>query len=522
MQFQATEIFSPDAIRNGICVVDGYGLRVAAERKHLVISDGIGRARRVRTFTRSDRRLKRVVVIGNSGTISLDALRWLGDVGVSLVHIDKESRVLAVSAVEGTDNPGLRRVQALAAGTSTGFELAKMLICGKLEGQLKISQSLSDAAGPAQVIATALEDLYSATELDEVRVAESVAASVYWPALAIAPVHFVRSDVTKVPDHWQSIGTRSSPLSQSARSAVTPAHAIWNYCYALLVAETRTACLTMGLDPGLGFLHADKAGRDSLVADAMEPVRPAVDAFVLELLDGRYFRASDFVETRQGSCRLLAPLTHELAESARDWGLLAGAVVEAIARDLKDSSQGKVRRVATPITQRSRSAAARQVLARPVAKSRLSARTRVAICRLCGDPVLRSDYQYCDACRAARKAEQLIELQSARAEASHQRIASGDDPLRTEDALAKQRAAMQRRNREAREWVENGGIEEDSAAFTAEILPGIQQISLRLLAQATGLSRSYLRDVRDGKYVPHPRHWAGFRELLSSDVDLPG
>ena len=36
----------------------------------------------------------------------------------------------------------------------------------------------------------------------------------------------------------------------------------------------------MGLDPGLGFLHADANGRDSLACDLMEPVRPSVDAFV--------------------------------------------------------------------------------------------------------------------------------------------------------------------------------------------------------------------------------------------------
>jgi hypothetical protein len=268
----------------------------------------------------------------------------------------------------------------------------------------------------------------------------------------------------------------------------------------------------MGLDPGLGFLHVDKAGRDSLVADAMEPVRPKVDAFVLTLLGERYFRASDFVETRQGSCHLLAPLTHSLAESAREWGLLAGVVVEEIARVLKEASKGKVRRVATPITQRSRAAAARQVLARPIANSHSTARApRVATCRFCGQPVPRSDYQYCDECRAIRKTEQLVELQSARAAAAHRRLVSGDDPLRTEAALAKQRTSMQRRNREAREWIENGGVAEDSATFTAEILPTIQQMSLRLLAQATGLSRSYLRDVKDGKYIPHSRHWDSFR-----------
>jgi hypothetical protein len=50
----------------------------------------------------------------------------------------------------------------------------------------------------------------------------------------------------------------------------------------------------------------------------MEPIRPHVDRHVLEVVTGRAFRASDFHDTRKGSCRILAPLSHELAETARD------------------------------------------------------------------------------------------------------------------------------------------------------------------------------------------------------------
>jgi CRISPR-associated protein Cas1 len=41
------------------------------------------------------------------------------------------------------------------------------------------------------------------------------------------------------------------------------------------------------LDPRLGIVHADAKGRQSLALDLMEPVRPEVDAFVLDMIERR-------------------------------------------------------------------------------------------------------------------------------------------------------------------------------------------------------------------------------------------
>lgn len=56
--------------------------------------------------------------------------------------------------------------------------------------------------------------------------------------------------------------------------------------------------------------------------------------------------------------------------------------------------------------------------------------------------------------------------------------------------------------------------EQDPSVFVEEILPLIQPLSTAALSRATGLSRTYYQDVRNGKYVPHPRHWEGFRRVL--------
>lgn len=47
----------------------------------------------------------------------------------------------------------------------------------------------------------------------------------------------------------------------------------------------------------------------------------------------------------------------------------------------------------------------------------------------------------------------------------------------------------------------------------------LQDVSLGMMAKATGLSEQYCSLIRRGEYVPHPRHWAS---LLVTASDLDG
>ena len=71
--------------RNGVLMLSGYALRIAVDRGHLVVEDGVGAHRREARIPRPTRNLERLVVLGHSGTISFDALRWLSHVGAGFV-----------------------------------------------------------------------------------------------------------------------------------------------------------------------------------------------------------------------------------------------------------------------------------------------------------------------------------------------------------------------------------------------------------------------------------------------------
>ena len=53
-------------------------------------------------------------------------------------------------------------------------------------------------------------------------------------------------------------------------------NAFLSYGYGVLYSEIERACVVSGLDPYLGFLHADRHGRVSLVLDLIEEFRQAI------------------------------------------------------------------------------------------------------------------------------------------------------------------------------------------------------------------------------------------------------
>src|SRR5258708_4352491 len=81
--------------RHGVVTLFGYGISVRVERGHLVLQDGIGIARREARFPRVGHGLKRLVLIGADGMISLAAVRWLADQDAALVMLERDGSVLA-------------------------------------------------------------------------------------------------------------------------------------------------------------------------------------------------------------------------------------------------------------------------------------------------------------------------------------------------------------------------------------------------------------------------------------------
>ena len=213
--------------RSGLCVVDGYGVKIRVERGRLVISDGIGPTRRESRFARATHSIRRIVVLGHSGFLSLDAARWVADVGIGFVQLDPDGRLLMATGGMGLDDPRLRRAQALAFGQPAGMAAALALLEAKLAGQLRVAISLGASDAVREAIERSARMLRLATTPAELMVPEAAAASAYWSAWSDIELRWAKTDQSRIPE-WRTFGNRASPLTGNSRLAANPANALLN------------------------------------------------------------------------------------------------------------------------------------------------------------------------------------------------------------------------------------------------------------------------------------------------------
>ena len=90
-------------------------------------------------------------------------------------------------------------------------------------------------------------------------------------------------------------------------------NAMLNYAYAVKQAQLQIDAIANGYDPTIGVMHHGRRGLPAYVFDLIEPVRPRVDAAVLEFVAERSFAAGDFVIRADGVCRLSPQLARVIA-----------------------------------------------------------------------------------------------------------------------------------------------------------------------------------------------------------------
>ena len=80
-----------------------------------------------------------------------------------------------------------------------------------------------------------------------------------------------------------------------------PVNSLLSFGYTLLAGEAVSALQSVGLHPGIGFLHTSYHRRPALALDLVESLRsPVVDRMILRIVNKRMLTADDFVHTSDG------------------------------------------------------------------------------------------------------------------------------------------------------------------------------------------------------------------------------
>jgi CRISPR-associated protein Cas1 len=221
-----------------------------------------------------------------------------GEHALAISMLSEQGEFLARIEPPLTGNVLLRRQQYRLADDPVGcLKIARPIIAAKVQNARNTllraarDRDAGDAAErlrrAATQMAAVLEQLATAPDLDTARGIEGSTARSYFEVF--------RDMVLSTDEAFQFDG-------RSRRPPLSPVNALLSFVYAIIRHDCESALQAVGLDPAVGYLHADRPGRPSLALDLMEEFRTLVaDRLVLTLINRRQVTASGFTTNPGGA-----------------------------------------------------------------------------------------------------------------------------------------------------------------------------------------------------------------------------
>lgn len=221
--------------------------------------------------------------------------------GILLSFYSPHGRYLASTHGAPKGNVLLRKAQfSVACDTKKSLEIAKGFIAGKLfNGKWVLERAVRDHGARVDVARIKEASSHLSSSLTEARACGSIEALRGIEGDAAA-VYFSVFDELLLRD--------KDTFSFNARTRRPPTdsvNAMLSFFYSVLSRDCAAALEGVGLDPYVGFLHADRPGRQSLALDAMEEFRPLlVDRFVVTAVNNRIVGEKSFEHRESGEVLL--------------------------------------------------------------------------------------------------------------------------------------------------------------------------------------------------------------------------
>jgi CRISPR-associated protein Cas1 len=285
-------------------LVSGFGNFISVDKRKLVIVNKLENTRL--EFLPHQILYDGIVLDSHTGSITFEAMRWLMKHDITLTLLNWNGNLLSVTLPNEPVSGKLRLKQYEAyTDNKRRATIGVSIIKEKVRQSINLLNELSKYY--PEIRADKL-DLGRLDSYDSLLTYEGNEAIAYWDNLKLI--------FNKLYPEFNFTGRNGRRHSWNM-NASDEINALLNYGYALLESELRGDVGRVGLDNSIGFVHELKASRSSLLYDLQETFRWLIDLSVIQLLEEKKIKKTDFIVTESYNLRLRESGAKMLIEKVR-------------------------------------------------------------------------------------------------------------------------------------------------------------------------------------------------------------
>jgi len=291
-------------------LITGFGTSINVDKRKLIIANRL-KGKKLEFYPHKTNH-DGIIIDGHTGNITFEAMRWLSKHNINLTLLNWNGQLLANMMPEQPKSGKLRVKQYQKYLDSTDrFEIALKIVQVKVEQSLNLLEELSRFHESVDIISirkyVEKEDLLLLGVMknsEKQDISKSIKQLMTYEG-RIAGIYL--ENLTAIFNHLNpkfNFTGRKNKVNSRNNNASDEINALLNYGYAILESEIRKAINSIGLDYSIGFLHEINQSRTPLVYDIQELFRWLIDISVIQLLEEKKIKKSNFIITENYHTRL--------------------------------------------------------------------------------------------------------------------------------------------------------------------------------------------------------------------------
>jgi len=291
-------------------LISGFGTSIYVEKRKLTVYNKIEGKKD--EFYPHKITYDGIIIDGHTGNITFEAMRWLSKHNINLTLLNWNGQILANVMPEQPKSGKLRIKQYQKyLDSQMRFEIALNIVQVKVKQSLNLLEELSEFYESIDIVdirkSVEKEDLFLLKIMknsENQDISKSIKQLMtYEGRIAGIYLENLTAIFNQLNPEFNFTGRKNKTNSRNY-NASDEINALLNYGYAILESEIRKAINSVGLDYSIGFLHEVNQSRTPLVYDIQELFRWIIDVSVIQLLEEKKIKKSDFIITENYHTRL--------------------------------------------------------------------------------------------------------------------------------------------------------------------------------------------------------------------------